>query len=118
MPKPTLVRLEDRTNPVAAFALSSNSLIPFDTLFPTTPLAAIPVTGLGSGENLVGIDVRPQTGGLYGLTSNGTGVRLYAISTRTGVATPLTTDVQQHTSDAAGTKVAITGTNFGFDFNR
>ena len=36
---------------------------------------------------------------------------------RTGVATPLTTDVQQHTSDATGTKVAITGTNFGFDFN-
>ena len=42
--RPTLVTLEDRTTPTAAFALTGNSLLPFDTAFPTTPLTAVPIT--------------------------------------------------------------------------
>lgn len=94
------------------YVLSNNMLIAFDTSNPGNPAPAIAITGLGAGETLVGIDVRPQNGLLYGLASNGTGgVRLYVISPRTGVATALTADVVQF-SDGP-----ILGSNFGFDFN-
>jgi hypothetical protein len=110
--------LEDRTVPATAFALSNNSLIQFDTANPGAALTAVPVTltGVSAGETLVGIDVRPQNGQLYGLTANGTGgVRLYTISARSGVATPLTDAVVQF--DDGTNPVPITGTNFGVDFN-
>jgi Ca2+-binding RTX toxin-like protein len=98
------------------YALSNNTLIAFDTSNPSNPAPAIAIAGLGPGETLVGIDVRPQNGLLYGLTSNGAGgIRLYVISPRTGVATPLT-DAPVQFSDGS-TNLPIAGTNFGFDFN-
>jgi Ca2+-binding RTX toxin-like protein len=98
------------------YALSNNTLIAFDTSNPSNPAPAIAITGLGIGETLVGIDVRPQNGLLYGLTSNGAGgIRLYVISPRTGVATSLT-DAPVLLSDGS-TNLPIAGTNFGFDFN-
>jgi hypothetical protein len=110
--------LEDRTTPAAAFALSNNALIPFDTDNPAAALAPVPITltGVTAGETLVGIDVRPQNGMLYGLTSNGAGaVRLYTISPRSGVATPLTPGVVEF--DDGTNPVPIVGTNFGIAFN-
>lgn len=101
---------------VSAYALSNNSLILLSTDNPDNPNAAIPILGLDVGETLVGIDVRPQNGKLYGLASNGTGVRLYVISPQTGVATPLTAAPVQF-DNGSGTAVPIQGTNFGFDFN-
>lgn len=99
-----------------AYALSNNSLIAFDTSNPDQANAAIAITGLGTGETLVGIDIRPQNGLLYGLTTNGAGgVRLYTISTQSGVATALSTAPVQFNN--SGTPVPITGTSFGFDFN-
>ncbi len=98
------------------YALSNNTLIAFDTSNPSNPAPAIAIAGLGPGETLVGIDVRPQNGLLYGLTSNGAGgIRLYVISPRTGVATPLT-DAPVQFSDGS-TDLPIAGTNFGFAFN-
>ncbi len=115
--RPTVTPLEDRTTPTAAFALSNNTLFAFDTATPATVGTGVPVTGLGTGENLVGIDIRPQNGQLYGLTSNGTGaVRLYAISPTTGLAVGLSAGTVQF-DDGGGNPVAIAGTNFGFDFN-
>lgn len=98
-----------------AYILSNNSLIRFDTSNPDNPNPAIPVTGLGAGESLVGIDVRPQNGRLYGLTSSAAGVRLYVISPQTGVATALTPAPVQF--DDGTNPVPIQGTSFGFDFN-
>jgi len=99
-----------------AYALSNNSLIAFDISNPDQANAAIAITGLGTGETLVGIDIRPQNGLLYGLTTNGAGgVRLYTISTQSGFATPLSTAPVQFNN--SGTPVPITGTSFGFDFN-
>src|SRR5688572_17277086 len=81
--------LEDRSVPAAAFALSNNALIPFDTATPVADQAPIAVTGLAAGDTLVGIDFRPQNGFLYGLGVNAGAdtATLYAVSTRTGVAT-------------------------------
>lgn len=65
------------------------------------------VTGLQAGETLVGVDIRPATGQLYGLGSTS---RLYLIDTNTAVATSV--------SLAPFTPALQAGaTAFGFDFN-
>lgn len=62
------------------------------------------VVGVNPGTTLVGIDVRPATGVLYGLGSDG---QLYAISASTG------------TADKVGTPIASfdATAGVGFDFN-
>lgn len=79
--------------------------------------AALPVGGLGDGESLVAIDVRPQNGRLYGLTSSAAGVRLYHIDTASGaaVATPLSEAPVQF--DDGANPVPIVAESFGIDFN-
>lgn len=83
---------------------SGNRLLTFDSATPGTITKTVTVTGLASGENLVGIDFRPATGVLYALGSTS---RIYSVSAGTGVAT------------AVGSAGAFTlsGTRFGFDFN-
>src|SRR5262245_66518365 len=64
------------------------------------------------GDNLVGIDFRPQNGYLYGLGFGGGAAgsaQVYSISARTGTATAV--------GARATFDTAITGTGFGFDFN-
>lgn len=70
------------------------------------------VTGLRSGEKLVGIDFRPRDGELYGVGSKDDDAVLYRIDTDTGAATvvaPLVT--------VAGAPVVLSGEQFGVDFN-
>lgn len=83
---------------------SSNSIIVFDSALPGTAVPAFAVSGLQPGESLLGIDIRPATGTLYGLGSTN---QLYTINTTTGAATPV---------GAAG-QFTLMGTAFGFDFN-
>ncbi len=84
---------------------TTNQLIRFNSNRANTPIGnAVTITGLQSGESILGIDVRPATGQLYGLGSSS---RLYIINQTTGVATPV---------GAAGA-FTLNGTNFGFDFN-
>jgi hypothetical protein len=87
--------------------LTNDRLATFDPASPGSLSAPVAVTGLASGDTLVGIDVRPQNGQLYGLGRNATDgtIRLYALSARTGEAT------------AIGGATAVAGTTFGFDFN-
>jgi hypothetical protein len=51
----------------------------------------LPITGIGAGELVQSIDVRPKTGVLYAVTTENTGVnytgRLYALNLATGAAT-------------------------------
>jgi len=82
---------------------SSNQLIRFDSATPNTVVTVGAITGLQSGENILGIDFRPATGQLYALGSTG---RLYIINKNTGAATLI-----------APLSVALNGTDFGFDFN-
>jgi hypothetical protein len=91
----------------------SNRLISFDRASPATIRTNVLVTGLQSGENLVGIDMRPVDGMLYGVGSTG---RLYTLDPVTGAAT----SKSRLAADAADTTDAFTalaGTNFGVDFN-
>jgi hypothetical protein len=110
--------LEDRIVPfTTSYALSNNTLIPFDPVNPAVITSPITIAGLNAGDTLVGIDYRPQNGFLYGLGFNaGAGtVQLYAISPRGAFAEPIGTTGTF--VNAGGTAVPITGTKFGFDFS-
>ena len=92
---------------------ASNRLVSFDRATPGTIRSNVLVTGLQSGENLVGIDVRPADGMLYGVGSTG---RLYTLDAATGAAT----NKSRLAADAADTTqpfTALAGTTFGVDFN-
>jgi hypothetical protein len=88
------------------FAITStNALLRFDSAAPGTILSTTAVSGLQAGENLLGIDFRPANGQLYGVGSTS---RLYTIDLTSGVATQV---------GASPFAAALSGTNFGFDFN-
>src|SRR5215217_5265039 len=105
----------------SVFALSGTNLLTFDTASPTTT-ATIPITGVTAGETLVGIDVRPQNGILYGLGVNATAntATLYAIA-HNGVAAVVGTapSLIALTTDGV-TPVDLPDpatVGYGFDFN-
>lgn len=106
--------LEARIAPAVVFAIdSANNLLSFDSASPGTITGSHAITGLGTGETLLGIDFRPATGALYGLGST---ERLYTINPETGVATPgalLAADP----ADATDPFTGLAGANFGVDFN-
>jgi hypothetical protein len=80
---------------------------------PGTTLGAVGVSGLASGEALVGVDVHPATGQMYGLAVNGGGAgsaaRFLAVDPMTGVTAQVgTTIVIAPAASDAG---------YGIDFN-
>lgn len=86
------------------YGVSSGNLISFSSDAPGTILSTMAISGLGSGETILGIDFRPATGELYALGSLS---RLYKINVSSGAAT-------QVGSNGAFT---LSGSKFGFDFN-
>jgi hypothetical protein len=90
------------TQAVAYGVDTDNNFVAFNPAAPQTQVVK-PFTGLQSGERVVGLDMRPLNGQLYGLGSTN---RLYTINLATGAATVVGT-----------TPLVLTGTNFGFDFN-
>lgn len=90
----------------------SGKLVSFNRATPGTLVGAIPVSGLASGESLVGIDSRPADAALYGISSAG---RIYTLNPATGVATLKTTLKAAAGDDNPYT--ALTGTEFAVDFN-
>ena len=76
-----------------------NGLFTFDSAN-ANAATRVAISGLQSGETLVGIDVRPATGVLYGIGSTS---RVYTLNTSTGVATQV---------GEAGA-FTISGTRFG-----
>lgn len=93
--------------PAAAGSLhgltADNRLVAFDRRDPSLITKDLPITGLVGSDTLLGIDFRPATGELWGISST----RLYTIDVATGAATDRT----------AGTPFALTGNSIGFDFN-
>ncbi len=88
------------------------SLATFQLSAPATFTATVPITGLGSGYSLVGIDTRPATGQLFALGYNDAAAtnnaQLYALST-TGALTAV--------GGALTLALGSDDTRVGFDFN-
>lgn len=86
-----------------AFAISENNeLLRFDPENNAQTMR-MAVTGLQSGENIVGIDFRPANNALYAIGSNS---RIYTLNTTTGAATFVAT-----------LSTPLSGSSFGVDFN-
>lgn len=68
-------------------------------------LYSVPITGLDSGESILGIDYRPANGQIYGVSSAS---RLYNISPFTGAATRV---------GQSAFLPMLRGASFGVDFN-
>ena len=106
-----LESLEGREVPATLIGLTNvNSLVTFDSGTPGTLIgSAVAVTGLATGDVLVGIDYRPATNTLYGVGRVSS--QLYTIAYTPGGSTATATAV------GAATTPALSGTNFGVDFN-
>jgi hypothetical protein len=85
------------------YATNGIMIARFDSAAPGT-VSTSTITGLQTGETILGIDLRPLTGQVYGLGSSN---RLYTINPLTGAATIV---------GSAGA-FTLTGTSFGVDFN-
>ena len=105
------------TPPVAAgeFVLltTSNKIQSFNLDTPGTNRATVAILGMQAGENIVGIDYRPADGLLYGVGSGG---RIYTINPTTGAAT-LKSTLTADTADTTAPFTALSGADFGVDFN-
>jgi hypothetical protein len=91
---------------------ASGKVVSFNRGAPATLVGSIEVSGLPSGESLVGIDYRPADAKLYGLTSGG---KIVVLAPETGVATVKSTLSAMAGDDNPFT--ALDGTDFAVDFN-
>ncbi|WP_231464164.1 MULTISPECIES: DUF4394 domain-containing protein [unclassified Pedobacter] len=88
------------------YALTADSkLLLINANTPSTVTSQVSITGLQTGETILGIDFRPSTGQLYGIGSSS---RLYVIDQKTGVARSIS---------AAPFSPVLSGTSVAFDFN-
>lgn len=93
-------------DPVLLAINTANRLVRFRASAPGTLLGSVQVSGLAAGETLVGIDLRPADGRVYGVVNGPVTDRLVTIDPYTGVASPV-----------ANLSVALSGSQFGVDFN-
>ncbi len=97
---------------------TTNRIVTLNTAFPLFATGDVAVSGLAPGEQLIGIDRRPKTGVVYGVGKLGTVGRLYTVDPASGVATLVASLVAAPTAASPrGGPVALSGTEFGFDFN-
>src|SRR6476661_2321212 len=77
--------LEGRRLLTTAYALMTNeTLVRIDSDHPSVILSSVPVTGVGGGGHLLGIDFRPTDNQMYGVGSDSV---LYRVNPSTGVVT-------------------------------
>ena len=97
--------LESRVTPATLYGLLNNGtqLIQFDTATPNSTSTPLDITGLQAGEGLLGIDIRPANGLLYGLGASG---RVYTLDPATAAIT-----------STVVLTAPLNGTSFGVDFN-
>lgn len=65
-------------------SLAGDRLVTFDTGAVGVTLSNVAITGLASGESLLGLDMRPATGEIFAVSSSS---RLYRVNAFTGAAT-------------------------------
>ncbi|MEJ7638956.1 MAG: DUF4394 domain-containing protein, partial [Singulisphaera sp.] len=96
---------------------SDNRLLTFDSLSPGTITNTATITGLQAGESLVGIDLRPRNGTIYGLGRSSTGAgSIYTLAAGTGIATRIA-GLTANATDLTNPFTVLQGTAFGVDFN-
>ena len=100
-----IIGLAIRTNKVGYGINSAGTSLLIMNLSKTVTPINKPITGLQSGESILGIDMRPATGQLYALGSTS---RLYTINTANGAVTLI---------GSGPFTPALDGSSFGFDFN-
>lgn len=88
-------------------------IVGFRTATPGTLISNVAVTGLATGERLLGVDFRPADGLMWGLGSN---ARLYTIDPVTGVAT-FKAALSADATDTTAPYTAVSGATFAVDFN-
>jgi hypothetical protein len=86
---------------------ATDALTTFRTGSPGTQTAPVALSGLAAGDDVVGLDVRPATGQLYGLVKGATTDRLVVVNPATGAVTQV----------GAALSPRLSGTAFGVDFN-
>lgn len=92
---------------------TTNQLVTFDSATPWMASTPMTIAGLAANEGILGIDLRPSTGVLYGLGSAG---NLYTLDAATGNATFVAALVADPT-DASAPFDGLMGAAFGVDFN-
>jgi hypothetical protein len=99
--------------PVAYGLTSDNRVVTFKTATPNTLDTNVAISGLAGGERLIGFDVRPKDGLLYGLSSSG---RIVTLDPATGVVTIKST-LAADSTDSSSPFSNLIGTAFAVDFN-
>lgn len=96
---------------VNVFGLTDrDQLVSFDSMTPWTLTSSVFISGLANNESLIGIDFRPADANLYAVGSFG---NIYTVNTMTGAATFRSALV----NSANGQALALSGSEFGIDFN-
>src|SRR4051794_6049873 len=91
--------------------------VSFDSADPGTFLTDVPVTRVGGGEGLIGLDTRPATGAPLLLTRDASGVgRLYTLDPFTRAAT-LIAALSADPADSTAPYTTLPSASFGFDVN-
>lgn len=107
--------LRQKAGPTMVGLTSDSRLVTFKPATPGTLASNVAVTGLATGETVVGIDQRPADGKVYGLSSTG---RLFTVVPTTGVATVVATLAADPADTTAPyTAFPAAGTTFSVDFN-
>ncbi|ATQ76844.1 DNA polymerase I [Massilia violaceinigra] len=88
-------------------------LVSFKAATPAKFDTDVAITGLNSGEKLLGFDIRPKDGLLYAVTSAG---RIMTIDTTSGVATAKAT-LAADVADLTLPFSIVSGSEFAVDFN-
>ncbi|MET0243759.1 MAG: DUF4394 domain-containing protein [Flavitalea sp.] len=90
---------------VNAYVLTDNNDLYMVNAMTNATSGQVTISGLDGEDRLIGIDFRPATGQLYGISS---GSRIYVIDLKTGAARAI---------GSAAITPALSGTIAGFDFN-
>jgi hypothetical protein len=107
------IALRPLASPVVVGLTDDNRLVSFKPLTPNTLATSVAITGLQGGESLLGIDMRPKDGALYGITSLARIVTIDVVSGAATVKSTLAADALDTSAPYAG----VTGTSFAVDFN-
>src|SRR3954447_19467877 len=90
-------------------------LVAFEAVAPIAFTSDRAITGLATGDTVVGMDVSPRDGGLYVLTNNGGVGDFYSLDPGTGAATSIG-QLTADPSDATAPYTTLSAGAYGTDF--